>query len=220
MNVAFWKCWDRRVLMLFGVALAVRAVYLWQYLHSPLFGHYAVDHAYYRDWALRIAAGDWLGGAVFDKGPLYPYLLGVVYSLIGPQDGWVLAGQMLLGATLPVWLYLCGQRLFGDRIARQGRGQSELPLGPKSTQSSITRPANNVAWVAGLCSAVYGPLLYYECMIMKTFLLPLLLMILLYAGLRYGESLRTGWLGLAGIATGLMCLVQENHLLLWLPAAA
>jgi tetratricopeptide (TPR) repeat protein len=114
-----------------------------------------------------------------------------VYWLIGARDGWVLALQLLVGATTPVWLFLGGKRLFGERIA---------------------------FW-AGLFTAVYGPLAYYECMVMKTFLLPWLVAIALYAGLRYREGLGSGWLGLAGVAIGLMCLVQESHALLGLPLA-
>lgn len=179
----------RQVWVLLGIGLLVRTVYVWEYLHSPLFGDYPVDHAYYRDWALRIAAGDWLGSEVFDKGPLYPYLLGLVYRLIGPHDGCVLALQVLLGAVTPLLVFGSGRRLLTDRGA---------------------------FW-AGLLTAVYGPLVYYDCMLMKTFLLPLLVAAFLYVGLRYGESRHPGWLWPAGLFLGLMCLVQENHVLLAAP---
>jgi hypothetical protein len=45
----------------------------------------------------------------------------------------------------------------------------------------------------------------------------LLLVLLLYAGLRYGESGSQRWLWVAGLAIDLACLVRENHGLLAVP---
>lgn len=176
-------------IVVFAIAVTIRLAYLVMYAHSPFFGNYVADHEYYRDWALRIAQGQWIGTDVFEKGPLYSYLLGIIYRLFGCHDLGVLAGQLTLGSVTAVLTYSCAKRIFG-----KGTGL-----------------------IAGVLSAIYGPMIYYECMIMKSFLLPLMVMLVLYAGLRYGESRCQRWLWLSGIAIGLACLVRENHVLLAVP---
>ncbi|MEX0702707.1 MAG: glycosyltransferase family 39 protein [Planctomycetales bacterium] len=185
--------WFRRPLWwVIGLAALVRADYLLQYLLSPLHGDYRVDQAYYREWAQRIAAGDWIGAEIFEQGPLYPYLLGTLYSIIGEQDGIVVALQLLGGVGTCVLAYQAAQKLFG-------------------------RPAG---FVAGLLAAVYGPLVFYEGMLMKSFLSPLLTMGALCCLLHAGERQSARGTIAAGFLIGLAGLVAENHLLLLVPAAA
>lgn len=176
---------------IFFTALLVRSVYLIQYLHSPLYDNYGVDHVYYLEWARRIAAGDWLGAQVFEQTPLYAYGLGAFFSLFGEHIVPVLIIQMLMGAGGCVLVYACGRRLFDEPIAL----------------------------LAGIGAALYGPFVFYEVMPMKSFLSPLFSILALYAGLRYGEGSRLRWLLLAGVAVGLACLVRENHILLLMPLA-
>ena len=47
------------------------------------FEHLVVDPAYYDRWAQRIAAGDWLDERAFYMDPLYPWVLGALYRLVG-----------------------------------------------------------------------------------------------------------------------------------------
>ena len=68
---------------IFTFALLVRAAYLKQLQASPLWGDLPVDLGYYRDWALRIAAGDWIGKEVFEQSPLYAYFLAIVFKIFG-----------------------------------------------------------------------------------------------------------------------------------------
>ena len=65
------------------LALATRLLYLWQVKDSPMFGLLLGDASSYDAWARQIADGDWLGKTVFYQAPLYPYFLGVTYSLFG-----------------------------------------------------------------------------------------------------------------------------------------
>ncbi len=183
---AFWP------VCIFLTALVVRIVYFIQYSGSPLMGYFPADQFYYLTWARRIAAGNWLASAVFEQGPLYPYLLGTGFAFLGEHVPAALLVQMLVGAAACLLVYDAGRRAF-------------------------SRP---VGIVAGLATAVYGPLVYYEGMIMKEFLSPVLTLVAFDAGLRYGESRRPGWLCLAGAAVGLACLIRENHILLLLPLAA
>lgn len=169
-----------------AAALLVRLVYFFEYAISPLMGFFGSDDLYYLSWAGRIAAGDWLGDQVFEQGPLYPYLLGALFAVFGPRTGVVLVLQLLSGVVVALLVYGCGRRLFDQTVGLAG----------------------------GLMAAVYGPLAFYECTLMKSFLSPLLTMLALFAGLRYGGSRKVALLIAAGIAIGLACLIQEHHALL------
>ncbi|HEY1913231.1 MAG TPA: hypothetical protein VGG73_20060, partial [Vicinamibacterales bacterium] len=70
----------RHSLTIFLVALSVRLVHVWQLRASPFFAILMGDSHGYDEWAQRIAAGDWLGHDVFYQAPLYPYVLGVIYT--------------------------------------------------------------------------------------------------------------------------------------------
>lgn len=185
--------WFRRPLWwVVGLAAIVRLEYLALFAASPLYRFYIADHLYYRQWALRIAGGDWLGAGVFEQGPLYPYLLGIVFRLFGPHNAVPLALQAAAGVTTCALVYACGERLFGRTAAA----------------------------IAGVLTAVYGPLVFYDVMLMKSFLSPLLTTLALYALLRSAEGNAPRWTVLAGAAVGLACLERENHILLLLPALA
>ncbi|MGE3315161.1 MAG: glycosyltransferase family 39 protein [Planctomycetaceae bacterium] len=181
---------DRRPFVILAVALGVRVAYFLAYLNSPFRGVHLADQSYYRNWGMGIAEGKWLGSGVFEQGPLYAYRLGIAYWL-GASDEIILALQLLAGLVVSILIYLSAKRLF-DR---------------------------NVALTAGLVSATYGPFVHAECMLMKSFLSPLLTMIALYAALRAAERQQRLWTAIAGAAVGLACLVTENHILLLLPIA-
>ncbi|MEX0585340.1 MAG: glycosyltransferase family 39 protein, partial [Pirellulales bacterium] len=181
-----------RLVLLVIVALAVRAIYFLQYRGSPLDGYHIVDQRYYLEWVRQIAAGDWLGREVFEQGPLYPYLLGGVFATLGERLNLILTAQLALGLGVVLLTYAAGRRLFDD----------------------------TTALVAGLVAAVYGPLVFYDCMILKSFLEPAATLVALYALLRHRDSGRWQWLCGAGVAIGLACLLRESHVLLAIPAAA
>jgi 4-amino-4-deoxy-L-arabinose transferase-like glycosyltransferase len=161
------------------------------YLHSPLAGVFALDTLYYRTWALRIAGGDLQGTGVFEQSPLYAYLLAAVFRLCGPSEAWAMALQMLCGLLTVVLLYDTARRLFGERAAL----------------------------ATGALTALYGPFLLHECLLMKSFLEPLFVSAALRAVVRHGEERRVRWALLAGLCLGLATQVREVHALLLAPAA-
>ena len=76
--------WFRGALAgVFAVALLVRLLHVWQIRRAPFFDVLMGDARGYDAWARRLAAGDWIGRDVFYQAPLYPYFLGVVYSIAG-----------------------------------------------------------------------------------------------------------------------------------------
>lgn len=175
--------------IVFAVAVVVRVVYFVQYCRSPLLGYLRADHTYYVQWARQIADGDWLGSGAFQQAPLYPYLLGLTMSVIGERLGIVLIGQLLVGAISCVLLFGAARRLFGRLTA----------------------------FLAGIMMAVYGPCIFYECMLMKSFLSPVLTIASLYSVLRFQDERHRRWIWGAGLSLGAACLVAENHILLLLP---
>jgi|GEM_PF-1707761 len=178
----------RHWMWIIGAAALARVLYFLGFLGSPLHGYYFADHLYYRNWGLQIASGDWLGQEVFEQGPLYAYLLGIAFRF-GWSDTTVLVFQLFVGIGTSLLIYESAKRLFDLKTA----------------------------FLAALLTAVYGPLIFYECMLMKSFLLPLLTTGVLYCSLRYQASLRSGWLWIAGGQIGLACLIRENHLLYIIP---
>jgi 4-amino-4-deoxy-L-arabinose transferase-like glycosyltransferase len=101
----------RKALLIFGLALMVRAMYAWL-VGSTI----ATDSQEY----LRIAS-EWLASGRLGepvKPPLYPLLLGVMWWLVGRAalPGVMVALQVTLGAATCVLAYLAGRRIFGERI--------------------------------------------------------------------------------------------------------
>ncbi len=175
-------------LVVASAAVLTRIVYLLQIRASPLFDYLHLDPLYYVEWGRRVAGGAWLGDQVFEQSPLYPYLLGAFFSLFGDGEGGLLLLRLLqlaAGVAGCVGIQLLARQAFDARVGL----------------------------VAGLLAAAYGPFLFYEAMVMKSFLTYLLSTLALWALLRYRGAGR-GWLLLCGVAVGLTALVRANALLL------
>ncbi len=180
--VALW----RDAAIVFALALAVRLLHLWQLRRAPFFTLLVGDARAYDAWARRLAAGDWLGGEVFYQAPLYPYLLGAWYALVGPGTLGVRLLQALLGALACALVTLAAGRLFGAAAGL----------------------------AAGLLVAFHAPAIFFDALLQKAALDVLLvaLLLLLVALLieRVGAA-RSFW---TGAALGLLVLSRENALVL------
>ncbi|MBI3265161.1 MAG: tetratricopeptide repeat protein [Acidobacteria bacterium] len=126
----------------FGVALAVRLAHLWLIRRTPFFSVLLGDSAAYDTWARQLAGGDWVGREVFYQAPLYPYFLGVLYALIGPNLLAIRIIQAVIGSVSCVLVALAGRRLM-------------------SPQAGL---------VAGLVLAVYAPAIFADALIQKSVL--------------------------------------------------
>ena len=176
------------LILVAAAALLVRALYFAEYRGSPFFDFIHLDPRYYHDWALQIAAGDWLGKEVFEQSPLYPYLLALYLVVAGPGLTLLRVIQFGAGAVTAALTCALGRRFFG-----RGAGI-----------------------VAGIGAALYGPFLFYEGQVMKEFLTPLFssaMLILLYRGMEQERPRRAFHAG-AGVCIGLAALVRDNFLLL------
>jgi tetratricopeptide (TPR) repeat protein len=182
----------RSAVIVFGVALFVRLLYLWQIGSSPFFDTLLGDSRSYDAWAQRIAGGDWIGRDVFYQAPLYPYFLGVLYTIFGHDLMAVRVVQAIVGSSACVLLALAARRLFDDRIGL----------------------------VAGLMLALYAPAWFFDGLLQKTSLDVFLVcaaMFLISGVISREETksrkLETSWLGL-GLTMGFLALTRENALAL------
>ena len=169
--------------LVFTVALAVRAVELWQLADTPLLEFVLGDAKNYVAWGLTIASGDWLGHETFYQAPLYPYFLGLLFSVFGEDLFAVRVFQLFVGATSCGLLTLAGWQFF----------------------------SRNAGIAAGLMLAFYAPAAYADLMLQKSvldiFFVCLSLWLLSLIATR-AASVRA-CLGL-GLALGTMTLSREN----------
>src|SRR5882762_8873898 len=194
-----------------AAALAIRLVHVWQIRATGLVQPEELDPGFYYGWAKSIAAGDLIGKTPFVQSPLYAYLLGLFMAVFGTAVTPILIAQTLCGAGTVALTCLAG-RLYFD--ARRGL-------------------------LAGLLLAFYGPFVFYEGMVMKTFLSPfltVLLAIVLGLAARRADAPRDGAPGgeapgdrpvdeatdapvtrlfaAAGLVFGFLCLDRDNFVLL------
>ena len=169
----------------FGLALAVRLVHVQQLRSAPFFGLSMGDAQSYHAWGTAIAAGDWLGAETFYQAPLYPYFLGLVYTLFGPDLLAVRLSQVVLGAASCALLATAANRLF-------------------SREAGIA---------AGVMLAVYAPAIFFDGLVQKTalglFLLCLLLALLARLVTEPGRPGQWLW---PGAVLGTLVLTRENAL--------
>lgn len=168
--------------LVFGIALAVRLVYLLALAKTPFLEHPGLDSRFYDQWAQRIAGGEWLGREAFFANPLYPYWLGSLYAVFGRHLVLVHLIQHLLGSAGAAILALLGARLWDRRVGL----------------------------AAGLGAATYAPCVFHEGSLMIESVAPFLATVALALAVRAGER-RTlpGALG-AGLAHGVFALARPN----------
>lgn len=168
------------------VALALRLLYVWDIRAQPLFTHLVVDQQSYDSWAVEIAAGNWIGDAVFYQDPFYPYALAVIYGLFGRNLPLVYVLQSALSAVCCLAVFGIGRRAFGD--ARVG------------------------LWAAGLW-ALYEVDFFYQAQILKTGPGTCLVILALWLLFVADEWPHPAAAAAAGIVAGLLPLYRGNYLL-------
>ncbi len=103
---------------LFLGALLVRCGWLIGMVKTPFWTTPLVDALTYHEMATRIAAGEWIPRAVFERTPLYPYIIAVVYAIAGSDLLWIRLLQAAVGAANVVLLYRLTARLFDEQTGR------------------------------------------------------------------------------------------------------
>jgi 4-amino-4-deoxy-L-arabinose transferase-like glycosyltransferase len=105
------------VVSLLAVALLWRVVFFLEMNASPYADNLTLDSRVYHEVALAAAAGEWSHGATFFQAPLYPWILGVVYSLVGPSQTVVKLLQILLSVASCWLIFRVADRVFDRTVA-------------------------------------------------------------------------------------------------------
>ena len=183
------------VLVIFGLAFAARAAFLFQSLSSPYFGAPFLDEQYFYEWAVRISHGQIVSPQAFFRAPLYAYLLGGLFALIGPNFFLPRILQHLLGSAAAVLVFKIADKCFDWRTA----------------------------WIAGLLAALYPPLIFFEGEILDISLQCFFYPALILLGLLSLRDPRWRWTLLFGTTAGAATVARPNVLLLvacWLAVLA
>jgi tetratricopeptide (TPR) repeat protein len=177
----------RSLAAIFVSALVLRAIVVLELSQAPFFSSVIGDGLGYHVWAQGLAAGDWIGSGVFYQAPLYPYLLGILYSLTSADPLWVRLAQIVLEAFSCVLLASAGARFFGS---------------------------TSVGVLTGVLASLYAPAIFFTTLVQKAtlsfFLTSLVLNLLSRVHQRF-RSQRT--VLLLGISLGLLALTRENALI-------
>ena len=178
------------IVLIFGLAMGYRAIWMHVAAGDVLFQHPVVDAGYHREWALRILAGDLLGHGDYDvfKPPLYPYLLAAKCALWGPDVAATRWLQHILGAVACVLTALLGSRIAGVRVGR----------------------------IAGVLAAFYAPYVFFESQLLTPAVGNLLSLTALFVLLKPETPITLPRCLIAGVLFGL-CVGLRPEILL--PAA-
>lgn len=188
-----WR--DRSDLVHLGVVLAAAFVlrmlfFYFNQKNNPVFQFPIMDALYHHDWAQDIlAGGTWAADDVYFRGPLYPYLLALLYKVSGSSITFAVFFQHILGTLSAGLTFLLAREYFSPRVSL----------------------------VAGLIAALYWPLVYFEgdLLIVTTiiFLNGLAFLLFAKAG-RRGSA----WLyALSGLVLGLSAIARPS-VLIFFPA--
>jgi len=175
----------KTIFFMMFLALIIRLIYVYETSDVLFVQHPVGDAAGYHAWAKQIAEGDWIGKQSFYQAPLYPYVLGAIFSIFSSEIWFIRIVQAVWGA-LAVGLLACATaRLFNIR-------------------SGI---------VAGLMLTFYAPAIFFDGIIQKTSLGCLLVCGTLW--LLVWMRICTRWFAfiLLGLSIGLLTLTRENALI-------
>ncbi|MFZ1946060.1 MAG: tetratricopeptide repeat protein [bacterium] len=154
--------------------------------HSPFFYHPIVDAFDYDQDAWYMAhSGDWSGGpAVYFQPPLFTYFLAALYKVAGHDLLLPRLVQIVLGGLTAATVFLVARRVFSERAS----------------------------WIAGLSTACYGLLIFYQGELLSptlTVSLYVALLLALFSVVRDRPGWR--WVG-PGAILGLGALATANVL--------
>ena len=100
---------NRKILwFILAGALILRWLHLLIASSSDLVRIPIIDSSFYHQWAVSISKGNLIGDTIFFMSPLYPYLTGLVYSILGVAPWKIMAIQGLLGVTTVYFVFKIG----------------------------------------------------------------------------------------------------------------
>ena len=112
---------DRRSLIVVGIFVCALSVRLWYVLETKssvlLHDHFFLDPRTHDLLAVEIATQSFWGDEAFFRAPLYPYFLGLLYSIFGHDYLIPRIVQAFIGTLSCILIFLIGKRIFGHVVA-------------------------------------------------------------------------------------------------------
>lgn len=139
----------RPLIAILIVAALIRIAYGSAFIAShPLANTLVSDSLLYHEWATDIADGDWAGPAEpYHHPPLYPHVVGVIYTLFSPSPTVVICLQWLLGIGAALLGYGFARRIAPRKAALTASALSLLYL-PTVLFESRLLPASLATFLA------------------------------------------------------------------------
>jgi tetratricopeptide (TPR) repeat protein len=128
----------------------------------------------------------WMGGPQFYQDPLYAYLIGLTYRLIGDDVRFVFGWQMGLGVMSTFLIWLLARRFFGELVAA----------------------------CAGALTVLCGPLVYYELFLLRESTIVFAGLGVVWLADRALTRGTWTWFALLGVSLGLGYLLKSSLVLL------
>ena len=168
------------------LAFSLRLAFFLQLSSSSIADMVIEDSKTYHDWAAGIGGGRWISDEVFYALPLYPYFLGIIYTVFGVSLTAARFLQILMGTVNCFLIYLLGKRIFNDFTGL----------------------------VAALAMSVYGWLIVYDASILSPVLIIFLIasFLLLLIRLDAAKAGPAKWLG-GGLLAGITAAASAHILL-------
>ncbi|MHC4423149.1 MAG: tetratricopeptide repeat protein [Planctomycetota bacterium] len=169
---------------IFGLALVVRLVYLYELSKSPTFLTPIIDSGTYDRLARSLAERRQIEPTFFWQACFYPFFLSRVYFFTGASIICAKLLQILLGSVLCVLVYRLGQNVFDRRTGA----------------------------LAGIITALYGPLIFFDSKLLATGWASIWSVVLILLFLKAGGK-KGLWLYLVlGICGGLSIITRATFL--------
>ena len=186
--LSFVRQWPKGLLIVIAWSSLVRLLHLMAFFgNSPFAGTLVSDAHIFDSWAFRISGGEWAGDPkLFILPPLYPYLLSLVYIVVGRSPAFAVFLQSVLGVIASGLVWHLAHRRFG-------------------AIAGIT---------AGVLFGAAGTVLFYEIMLVGTSVVVFLTLLALTFLDRWRTDHAWRSLGFAGLCLGLLAILRPNFLLL------
>ncbi len=179
----------RAKLSVFLLALAVRTVFLVQWMKTPFFLSPQTDAKIHQLWALEILQNGIWRDTAFYQSPFYPYLMALLYKIFGVHPLLMPLVQILVDSATCVMIYAIAKKMFG--------------------------PGEGLA--AGIIAALYSPFVFFSTPLLKEVWLLFFLAVLVRVVLETNQAGKPWPFGICGLALGL-CALSRGQMLLFAPA--
>jgi tetratricopeptide (TPR) repeat protein len=172
-------------LAIFFLALAVRLIVLFELeAGDPSFYFPQVDSRWHHEWALQIADGNVFPDTVFFRAPLYPLILGLLYSVSGASILFAKIFWMIISALSCVLIYRVTSRVLDGSAAR----------------------------IAGIIMALYGTIIFFDSQFLFPVLIVFLNLAAVLFLLKYNDGENPAYLYLSALTFGLSAITRPNIL--------